>query len=229
MQISKINDSNSRLRLGNVFTEFISNKLQNNGWNCWLKCQDNWFKRNDRRKKICNFWTGRYYCIFKNCVNFELKISHEPKTSDFFIDASFGGKVAHDINIFKKIFYNDQRNTKALEIMAYGSMTTNDKIVIENSANHSSFTFQEYYEKQMTVLNKIKLQYKDYFKICSNPVEDALVSMNIFKKNFKEKHISGFIQSVSAVPFGITLISELQVKIINFISIELLFIKKAII
>ncbi|CAF0843732.1 unnamed protein product [Brachionus calyciflorus] len=68
-------DKDGREWLSAEFSSFISQKVQNSGIKCWLKCNYNWLRKKDGRKKG-NYWNGKYSCI--SCKNeFKLWISRE--------------------------------------------------------------------------------------------------------------------------------------------------------
>lgn len=82
------------------FTKLLSKKLQILGTKCWLKCNFNWFRKQNSRK-TGNFWNGKYQCIecnkvysfsmndesmeYLNIENFE----HDNPHVDFVIEPNF--------------------------------------------------------------------------------------------------------------------------------------------
>lgn len=65
-----------RKRLSADFTNFVSKKLQANGIKCWLKCNSNWFLKENGRKKG-DFWSGKYSCIECSSI-YKLRIKKLP-------------------------------------------------------------------------------------------------------------------------------------------------------
>ncbi|RNA34449.1 hypothetical protein BpHYR1_031736 [Brachionus plicatilis] len=60
--------SNSkRRRLLGDFEEALNTQLQKNGFNCYFKCNHNWFKSENSRKRNLPIWSGLYKCIHEEC------------------------------------------------------------------------------------------------------------------------------------------------------------------
>ena len=57
-----------RCKFNIEFTNWLSQKLQDHGIYCWLRCKSNWFKQDGSRKQASAFWKGTYECTSK-CGN----------------------------------------------------------------------------------------------------------------------------------------------------------------
>ena len=81
-----VSNYKNRKKFKVFFHNFLSDKLQKNGVNCWLKCQFNWFKRLKENNNC--IWNGVYSCLNHECKNkFEAKIYHN------FYDLNFSKTV----------------------------------------------------------------------------------------------------------------------------------------
>lgn len=65
--------SEDKQRFKREFDRIISGKIQEKGFNCWLECGYNAFKKKESRKTVCNYWSGKYYCLNEKCGVFKAK------------------------------------------------------------------------------------------------------------------------------------------------------------
>ena len=69
LKIKKFVANLTRKKFKSEFDGFLSEKIQEKGINCWLKCKWNWFKETNSKKKNSPFWKGVFNCINQDCEN----------------------------------------------------------------------------------------------------------------------------------------------------------------
>ena len=131
----------TRYKFLSFFTNFLSQKLQDNGINCWLVCKWNWFRLEDSQKQNANYWSGSYKCIDKNCSNSfharieKLNCSYECDSSVNIctIKVRITGSHLHSKRIKKKVRCSktDRCNT-ALKLKAHGITKVRQENLINN-------------------------------------------------------------------------------------------------
>jgi hypothetical protein len=140
-----------RRRFKSEFDIFLSEKLQASGINCWLTCNNNWFRNSRNFNSV--FWSGRYDCIDKNCLNkFEAFISDDIEKNfksrslfdvlkkDFFnLNVSYVEKTIHDKKIFPLPRCSGKKRTEQAKTLAFlGISNCVDDNIIHNAFNTSS-------------------------------------------------------------------------------------------
>lgn len=134
-----------RSRFNTRFDDFLSEKLQQNGVNCWLRSISNWFKKERSRKSLAPFWSGLFTCIDPFCTNiFKAQIQDNIlKNYSIFYLRTNKNKKLNSIKIFCKLSNHShnvpikskvrcsgkQRSDQEIEVLAKGV----EKVSIENS------------------------------------------------------------------------------------------------
>ena len=127
-----------RRRFTSQFTDFLSEKLQENGIKCWLRCSYNWFKKSDSQKSSSPFWQGVYKCTDPSCSNTFSAFIHsiiQYESSNcviIFVDVN-EGNTKHKNIVLKKIrCIRDERLAQAKEIALDTSLNCHAKNILHN-------------------------------------------------------------------------------------------------
>lgn len=119
-----------------IFSNFLSEKLQNYGIKCWLKCNYNWLKKKSSQKTTSPFWKGIFSCV--NCkkrffatIHKELEDSKQNK--DVIIFVNFEDISKHDDKIKPRIrCKGDKRLELAKELMYESTSNVISKNILGN-------------------------------------------------------------------------------------------------
>lgn len=132
---------NKRSKFISDFSNFLSEKIQKHGINCWLKCDFNWFKKNESQKLSSPFWKGRYQCY--SCKNtFFTKIIEELKDPNentyVIIFVTYYEYFKHDAKISPKIrCFGEKRLEQAKELMYESTSNVITNNIIDNAFSKS--------------------------------------------------------------------------------------------
>ena len=135
-----------RKKFRSEFDDFLSEKLQQKGLKCWLKCKYNWFRESTCSKINKEFWRGIFTCVDDNCLNeFEALINEniiekrnetfdEILKKDFFvINVFFYEKTFHEEKIKRKQrCFGKYRKQQLNEILASGLTNCQSNNIIFN-------------------------------------------------------------------------------------------------
>jgi hypothetical protein len=112
-----IRQYNNRLKFCREFDNFLSQKMQEKGINCWLKCSHNYLSPS----KTNNIWRGVYYCQDNQCLNKYTAKIVKTDTTELYIEVECDILNGHSEKIQKKIFCRgEKRETLALNLMSSG-------------------------------------------------------------------------------------------------------------
>ncbi|RNA18556.1 hypothetical protein BpHYR1_022731 [Brachionus plicatilis] len=185
------------------FSDFLSEKIQEKGFSCWVSCRSNRFKKRFSQKKKSPYWSGTYqYDTERNkranhfsnelCV----KVTFEKKNDH---------KKANKVN--KCSGYKRQRQSEI--VMGNGIVSTIIEDTIHNQEN------QAFLDQKITsrfTLGMMKSALKHFYKISNEAFVDALAAINLTDQIFSESetHLKGYVQEISLSPFGFLMLSQIQ-------------------
>lgn len=113
--------SNSkRRRLLGDFEEALNTQLQKNGFNCYFKCNHNWFKSENSRKKNLPIWSGLYKCIHEECQQSVITEIAEIENEKVVIKILYSDKKKHEKIIKSDRIIGLERKLTALKLKAEG-------------------------------------------------------------------------------------------------------------
>lgn len=128
-----------RQRLLADFHNFLSKKLQDNGLNCWLRCDFNWFCSNKSKKSTSKYWCGTYHCIVNEC-----KIILKAFVEDPIVDVEqkvrinvfFFGKCTHEKKTLIQLS-KEQKEQLGYKLKAEGVSNTIVNHILLNRQNNN--------------------------------------------------------------------------------------------
>lgn len=227
---------NGRTKFKTEFTDILSEKIQNYGVNCWLKCEYNWFKATSSQKKSAPFWHGRYVCVDPKCkLKFEAliedPINDTEKKQSVLIFINYIGVDYHEKKLIKKIrCFGLERDLQAKELLQEGTCNVIVNNIINNSlvntryGNFSlisiidmhNFNNKTILEKKTTdcnVLGNIKHEFRNRNKISNEVFNDCEIIKLITDSMClaSQTTLNGYIHEIGLNPFGFLLISDIQV------------------
>ena len=134
-----------RKRFSAEFTEFISTKIQEKGFKCWLKANYNWFRKENSRKNG-DYWAGKYECILGPNI-FKMHIAEWPFNK---IIIELEAKVCcHEefIPAPKNRIRGEKRKLLAHEIVSKGVGNFRAENYLKNSGKNFKFNYNYSYFK----------------------------------------------------------------------------------
>ena len=216
-----------RPKFKSEFDDFLSEKIQNLGIKCWLKCKFNWF-RNSNKNNLNACWRGVFVCInHPNCLNkFEAlmftnnDLLNNSTTNNFFhifekelftITLNYEQQTVHDTFLKKEIrCTGKKREEQNLEILQHGLTNSQTNNVIFNQMTPSFSTMKV---TNRHTLKMIKSEFSNKNKISSDVFTDALAAKAVTDGLCLESNsnIEGYISEIGLYPFGFLLICDIQV------------------
>jgi hypothetical protein len=132
---SSIINNSERGRFKKEFSDFLSEKLQLAGVNCWIRCNFNWFKKNLSQKSSSPFWSGNYTCVDPNCRNiFKCEIINPIQDKCVIIFVQMVKKSNHKSKITNKVVCSGKKREKqALDLMMQSSLNCKTENLIQNA------------------------------------------------------------------------------------------------
>ena len=231
-----------RKKFKSLFTDLLSENLQQKGIKCWLKNSYNWFNKNI--KKNCPFWRGKYVCIDKECTNIfycMIDKNFELKNNLVQIKINFEENYFHHSNINNKFrCCGYDRYEQGKSIMMHGINNVQSNNILHNMLRNKGkkckiifisflfyFFFSYFQDEKITkikTLSMIKKEFVDSFKLSNEVFVDAQAAKVLtdglcYSVN---NTVSGFIQEISLDPYGFFLLSDIQVFIKIFLLLEFL-------
>ena len=158
--MSKSNGKQPVIYFKTKFDDLISDKLQEQGFNCRLRSINNRF--NYKSIKPTSYWSGRYYCIEMNCKNKFYAVIKEPIKfgHETFVNIGYDEKGAHPVVVFKERYSGEERKLLALKLRAYGASQVRAESIIESFENKSKFfTFWINFQFPCFFYSKVKQPY----------------------------------------------------------------------
>lgn len=210
---STISGFNSRRRFNRNFDKLINEKYKTFGSNCTLHCTYNGFKKLESQKRYCNFWTGRFKCIYKNCCIYQASIVNEPKISeDVFVRLKLIKKqISHEKIEYKNQLRGKEREEIAFKAMAIGSDVLHSELVLETVEKNENI--KGIVSKNSLAVAKYQQRHRDriYTEICADSLATKFAFDQHYISNNDNTDLVGFLQEISIFPFGVLFMSELQV------------------
>ena len=121
----------NRYRFSNNFDHLISQKLQENGVNCYLKQSFNWFS-----KKNNYAWYGQYLCIDKSCkLQFKANISESNIDGSVSVYVKWNGNCLHEKKKRRVRCTGKERKEMAKTIRANGNDLVKQDHLLFNELN----------------------------------------------------------------------------------------------
>jgi hypothetical protein len=220
----------TRKRFLTGFDDYISNKLQEKGFCCWLRSIYNWIKKSNKDK----LWKGKYKCLSELChLKFQAEVTLNLNESlDFSL--TWYGTCSH--TKFKPGYriVKNERSDVAVQLISNGLSNYISENIISNQVlkEKDGIKLKEYFlnnslmilnyifysEKakptNLNTLKMIKSQYVNRNRISTNIMIDTEAC-----KVFSDIHclisdvdsLKGYIQEINQNPFGLVLISDIQV------------------
>jgi len=132
----------NRVRFKSEFSTLLSERIQNKGVNCWLKCVFNWIRKKNSLKTSSPFWNGLYRCIdcsksFKAQIHQESKDNLDNKYVLVFIE--YKEQMNHKEKVNGKIrCVGDKRTQQAKELLIDSTCNVISNNILENLSKESS-------------------------------------------------------------------------------------------
>jgi hypothetical protein len=129
-------DYKERSMLNTEFSDFLSQRLQNLGINCWFECKHNWFKKVVMQKNSSGYWRGIYICRDKaSCSNkVEALIRNSPTDVDgSVIEIMLTQTHTHNQKLIKKARCSgSKRVEQAKELAIKGISNVKAENILDN-------------------------------------------------------------------------------------------------
>ncbi|RMZ98256.1 hypothetical protein BpHYR1_009395 [Brachionus plicatilis] len=202
------------------FSDFLSEKIQEKGFSCWVSCRSNRFKKRFSQKKKSQYWSGTYQCIVPNCRSIYKCVIDDTErnkrtnhfSNELCIKVTFEKKNDHKkaTKVNRCSGYKRQRQSEI--VMGNGIVNT----IIENTIHNQEN--QAFLDQKITnrfTLGMMKSALKHFYKISNEAFVDALAAKNLTDQIFSESetHLKGYVQEISLSPFGFLMLSQIQVNI----------------
>lgn len=194
-------DKKGRKYFTSDFSKSLSLKMQEAGVNCQVNCDYNYFPK----KKAEIEWKGIYICKFCG-MKFDV-VCASLNFERVKIIVTWNGTIMH-----KKIQASQKR------IIGTNRQCIGHEIDAKGLANYISEKFL--HEKKQTdrktnqVYRKIASEFRHRNQLASEIRIDAESAKKVFESRISKKDknkISGFVHQISSNPFGVILMSEIQV------------------
>ncbi|CAF0948592.1 unnamed protein product [Brachionus calyciflorus] len=146
---SFISHYNQRSQFNTGFDDFLSQKLQEKGVKCWLRCSSNRFKNAESQNKSAPFWTGKFKCIDNDCTNIfkssirdnlirHYSIVYDKYEQPHSIEVKILQNYVHMEKIEPRIRSADnQRKRQAVDVLAHGISECSMNNLLFNTENTS--------------------------------------------------------------------------------------------
>lgn len=204
--------SNGRKTLNAEGCGILCDKLRLQGMLCWIVKNFNWFKTKDSQKINSPAWNGTFYCINHGCCRYNAHAEiNKDQVKLAFIRV---GTINHDFKIVhnRKRITGEERARVALETMANGPYNTSAAEYKDAEHPVDPSSSHDLLNKTRQVHLKIKSEYQTRFNVSNSPLKNAQISKEIFTIiDSSSNRLKGYVQFLSADPFGFMLLSELQV------------------
>jgi hypothetical protein len=170
-----------------------------------------------------SFLTGLYTCKIGKCkIQYHTFIEFFTDfKSPFVISIKWIGEPEHEIETFKSItakprITGNKRRILGLELLANGITDTRNRIILEKESDSKLVS--------RNTLKQIRFEANHVNRISNEINTDTIASKRLYnfmcEKLTPNDHIKGFVQNHSTDPFGILLMCQLQVSLIDILFIE---------
>ena len=130
-----------RRRFLKGFDHEINNRLKKEiGLCCWLKSDQNWFRKSNSIRDTAPYWRGTYGCLNKKCKQkFICQVQNlEPDESTVSLEVRWQGHPNHSDTRQKKQCRGEARELMRLRAAADGASKLQASNIVENNFSNTS-------------------------------------------------------------------------------------------
>ena len=131
----------------NTFTKLLNIKLKQKNIKCYLKCNYNWFKNINGKKKLSPYWHGQYLCSNVKCPIVYNAVIEEAINTSFNLKLTWNGTADHESEfiISKERCTGEKRKNLALKLMTHGISNTRSDNIINKGFYYKTNLFEFFY------------------------------------------------------------------------------------
>lgn len=125
----------NRRRFIQEFDHELNSRLRKQvGFNCWLKCNHNWFRQTTSIRDHKPHWRGSYSCAYKKCpLRFDCFVQRvECEDSIVEMQIEWSGQSEHSEHRVHRQCRGESREAMSLKALAKGASRTQAQNILHN-------------------------------------------------------------------------------------------------
>ena len=221
-QITSFNGDN--LTFSKDWTNLFNSKIEND-YHCVLSFKYKKFNKINSRKHNCCFFKAKAVCKFSNCFDFFFRIRNNPFNDnlDFIVvNYTVSGTLSHEHNNGKTIHARHLSSASRIEVAK--QLSDSDTAVCKyfyeqfssSTGSSSALDFGNFNKiRSANVLRKVKFDLASLNRLSNDNWIELTKLQEHYLNTILNKHINGYIQSLSYSPFIIHLYTENQIKVLK--------------